>query len=363
VFNNPLRGEIENRSESTLHSYSIGVDLGGTNLRVASYAPEQGFLRTIRIPTRRTAGRDEVIKDLCEAIESLRSELRGNGLGAGIGIATPGPMELPEGRLLDPPNLPGWEYFQLRCQLEQRLGDVVVVENDANAAAFAEWKLGSGKDLAVDSLCMLTLGTGVGCGVVLRGEIWHGMCGMAGEAGHISVDPDGPMCSCGTRGCLELFVSATGLVRTGRDLVQKGAGRRLSELVKDNPAFTSADLFSLGIEGDPDATAIFSMAGKMLGRSLAALVNVLNLPVYVLGGGAARGWPLFAPFLFEELTANSSLYRLSSPAQEPSDRLTRSRTQVVPARLGADSGLVGACLLPLSPPEERSPVRAGPVPR
>jgi glucokinase len=109
----------------------------------------------------------------------------------------------------------------LREELESRLKRAVIVENDANAATFAEYVLGRGKELRLDSLCMLTLGTGVGSGIVLHGEIWHGMNGMAGESGHVSIDPGGPMCSCGTRGCLELSASATGLVRAAQERISE----------------------------------------------------------------------------------------------------------------------------------------------
>ncbi len=287
--------------------YSIGVDLGGTNLRVASFDPNWGLRDSVELLTRRHAGRDAVIADLCDAVESLIRKFGGRQECVGIGVATPGPMELPEGRLLDPPNLPGWENFELRRELEKRLKERVVVENDANVAALAECLLGQGKELKFSSLCMLTLGTGVGSGIILNGQIWHGMNGMAGESGHVSVDPQGPMCACGTRGCLELSASATGLVRQAREHIALHPGCALAAKLREKPNFTATDLSTLANEGDRNAIQIFETQGKALGRGLAVLVNSLNLPLYVLGGGVTAAWELFAPKMFDELSQGSSM--------------------------------------------------------
>ncbi len=195
-----------------MEPYSIGVDLGGTNLRVGVYAENARLLETLNLSTRRHAGRDAVISDLIAAVQTLRKTSGSSYRLAGVGGATPGPMELPEGRLLDPPNLPGWENFPLRSELQRALGIDVQVENDANVAALAECQLGQGEVMGADSLCMITLGTEVGSGIVLRGSIWHGMNGMAGESGHVSVDCNGALRPCGTRGHLELYATANGLV-------------------------------------------------------------------------------------------------------------------------------------------------------
>jgi glucokinase len=327
-------------------SYSIGVDLGGTNLRIAAYSPEDGLKDVIQLSTRHPGGRDAVIVDLCDAVKSLR--LRGGGIGqcVGIGVATPGPMELPEGRLLNPPNLPGWENFQLRRELERCLKRQVIVENDANVAALAECVLGQGVEFMVDSLCMLTLGTGVGCGIVLDGDIWHGMNGMAGESGHVSVDPFGPLCACGTRGCLELSASATGLIRMAYERASLNPNGDLGDLRRTNPGFTASDLFDLATHGDRDAIELFEILGRALGRGLSGLVNSLNLPLYVIGGGVASAWEMFAPKMLDELAEGSSLYRLTDPRRAPEQRMAKADTHVVPAKLGSSAGILGACLLP-----------------
>jgi glucokinase len=232
-------------------SYSIGVDLGGTNLRVASYRHGSGILETVILFTRRSAGRDAVLADLCAAIGKLRATIPATYRLVGAGGATPGPMELPSGRLLDPPNLPGWGNFPLLSELQRLLRCDVKLENEANVAALAEARLGLGKDLGVNSLCMLTLGTDVGCGLVLKNSIWHGMNGMAGEAGHISFDPNGAPRPCGTNGCLELSASATGLVKMAREAMSGRDGRGLMALAQRCPDFTAEDLFLLAAGRGP----------------------------------------------------------------------------------------------------------------
>src|ERR1700739_3056795 len=155
-----------------MSSFSVGVDLGGTNLRVAAYTHASGLLETILLPTRLLAGRHPVVEDMCHAIRKLLANYSPGNELIGIGIGTPGPLELPAGRLHNPPNLPGWDGFELRVEIENCLDMPVTVESDANVAALAECVLGSGRTLGIDSLCMLTLGTGIGNGIILNGKIW-----------------------------------------------------------------------------------------------------------------------------------------------------------------------------------------------
>jgi glucokinase len=352
---------IQSRRGDKVETYSIGVDLGGTNLRVASFDRNNGIRDSIELSTRRQNGRDAIICDLCDAVESLIQKFAGRQECVGIGVATPGPMELPEGRLLDPPNLPGWENFELRQTLERRLKRTVIVENDANVAALAECLLGQGKELKFNSLCMLTLGTGVGCGMILDGRIWHGMNGMAGESGHVSVDPEGPLCACGTRGCLELSASATGLVRQAGERIVLNPESGLGVNLRQKPDFTATDLFDLANEGDATAIQIFEAQGRALGRGLASLVNSLNLPLYVLGGGVAAGWELFAPKMFEELIKGSSIYRLTNPQRVASEYMAKANTHIVPAKLGSNSGILGACLVPFGADSSTSATAASSV--
>ncbi len=331
--------------------YSIGVDLGGTNLRISAYrdaaAATAGIIDSIALPTRVANGPVAVVDDMAGAIKGLLDKYGRGSNFAGVGIGTPGPLELPEGVMRNPPNLPGFDGFPLRDELAQKIGESVTIESDANLAALAEFRLGSGKTYAVPSLCMLTLGTGVGNGIILDGKILDGNNGMAGEAGHNTVIPDGEDCPCGSRGCLELYASATGVQRmaaASRTLQRQRAGSE-GEL----GAPTAQDVANLAIAGDEFALTVFARVGTALGIGIGALVNTLNLPLYVVGGGMSAAWDLFAPRMMEELRMRSYVYRLTAPTEEESRERSPRKTHVVRAELGSDAGILGACLLPLMP--------------
>jgi glucokinase len=329
-----------------MSSFSVGVDLGGTNLRVAAYTRSSGLLETILLPTRLSAGRRAVVEDMCEAIHKLQATYSLQYELIGIGVGTPGPLELPAGRLHNPPNLPGWDGFELRVAVENCLGMSVTVESDANVAALAECVLGSGNTLGIDSLCMLTLGTGIGNGIILNGKIWHGAHGMAGEAGHVNIWPDGPACGCGSNGCLEMYASATAVRRIALEAAASGKAPAIAALAAENPDFTTRELSDLAEKGFPEAQKIFDDVGRALGIGLGDLINTLNLPLYVVGGGLANAWDLFSPALFEEVRHRSYVYRLTEPGSAILNGNLNTGTRIIAAELGADSGLLGSCILP-----------------
>jgi glucokinase len=232
----------------------------------------------------------------------------------------------------------------------------VVLESDANAAALAEWKLGAGRMDNLNSMAMITLGTGVGSGLILEGRLWHGMFGMGGEVGHATVDPDGPVCGCGSRGCLEVYASANGVLRLARDFAHSShASPALKILAAQPGGFSSVDLAELA-ERDNSARQVFERMGHFLGIGLANLINTLDLPLVVIGGGVASSWHLFAPAMFHALHQFSVVYRLATPTQvanrEP------DCTFICPATLGSAAGLIGAALLPrLSTQHPATPAR------
>jgi len=313
--------------------FSIGVDLGGTNLRIASYSGGTDFLDTILLPTRLSEGRERVVRDMCEAIQALSSKDYGMRL-AGVGVGAPGPLELPEGIVRNPPNLPGWDGFNLREAIEEALGMQIEIESDANLAALAEQKVGAGKSQNVESLCMLTLGTGVGSGLILQGHIWHGATGMGGESGHMIVqDEGGAPCGCGGFGCLEQYASAPAVLRMGR------------EIMGDRAPSSSHELAVLA-RTDRDALRVFERVGHSLAIALTGLINTLNLPLYLIGGGVSEAWEYFAPAMFHELAVRSYVYRLTQPEVLQPEELVRHKTYICGAELGPRSGLLGACLLP-----------------
>jgi glucokinase len=324
-------------------SFAIGVDLGGTNLRVAAVDDTGKLLEKVTSGTEVSKGRDQVIHGMTSEILALAAKFQHQGKLAGIGVGVPGIIDMRTGMLRESPNLPGWHDYPVRDEIERRLKSPVILENDANAAAFGESWLGAARDH--DSMCMLTLGTGVGGGVVLEREIWRGMTGMAGELGHINVEPDGPPCGCGSRGCVEQYASATAIVRMAKEAIAGGGAAALQRVAEGNVEFSAKSVYLASVEGDESARAIFRKVGWALGIVIADLVNIFNAPMYVIGGGVSSSWDAFAPVMLEEVRKRSFVYRATNPAETPTKPGT---TIVTRALLGSDAGLYGAARLPLT---------------
>jgi len=324
------------------NQFAIGVDLGGTNMRIAAVDASGKQLELITTSTEVKRGRDYVVADICDAIRALRKKFNGQYAFAGTGIGVPGIIDMETGTVLQSPNLPDWTNYPVRDEIQRRIGSQVILDNDANVAALGEQWMGAARD--ADSMCMFTLGTGVGSGIVLYGKIWHGMTGMAGECGHITVYPDGVPCGCGSRGCVEQYASATAVKRMAIEAIATGKAPELARAISENPEFSSKVVFQYAMEGDAAAKRIFAVVGCALAVVLADMINALNLPMYVIGGGLASGWEAFAPTMFEELRRRSYVY----VATAPDDRLpTRKRTLITRALLGSDAGLIGAARLAL----------------
>jgi glucokinase len=327
--------------------YAIGVDLGGTNLRVAAVDEDGTMLLKRELQTEVSRGRDEVIGALCRAARAVAHDMRersGGGDLRGIGVGVPGLIDSESGRLLESPNLPGWNDFDVKGEIERRLGTTVILENDANAAALGELWLGAGQ--GAESLCMYTLGTGVGGGLVLEGNIWRGWNGMAGELGHCNVEPDGHPCGCGSRGCLEQYASATAVVRMAREAVASDAGRQTA-LRSPTQGLSSRAVYECAMQGDAEAKKVFERVGRALGVAIADMVNILNLSLYVIGGGVSNGWDAFAPAMFAEVRRRSFVYA-GTTAEDGGGIGGRARsTQIRQAILGGDGGLYGAARLPM----------------
>jgi glucokinase len=351
---------------NNMADFSIGVDLGGTNLRIAAVDEHGVLLEKVTLGTQVALGRDRVIHDMCEAIRHLAHKYEGSGALQGIGIGVPGIIDMKTGTLRESPNLPGWAESPVRAQIEQMLGTRVILENDANAAAFGENWLGAARN--VEDMAMLTLGTGVGGGIVLGRAIWHGMTGMAGEFGHITVEPEGVPCKCGNRGCLEQYASATAVVRMAREAIDQHIAPGLSHAASANPEFSAKAVYNLAIQGDEEAKKIFRRVGRALGIVIADLVNALNLPMYVVGGGVSSAWEAFSPAIFDELRKRSMVYAATAPpsvagAEQGASAQVEpggpTRTIVTRALLGSDAGLYGAARLPMIAAETVSDTYTG----
>ena len=300
-----------------MSAYSIGVDLGGTNLRAAAIDDRGKMIEKISGSTHIKEGRDAVVNDMVQAIDSLRKRTPGDLAGVGIGV--PGFILIEKGVIVGSNNLAPLENYPIRDEIEKRLGTKVILENDANAAALGEKWIGAGKD--VNDLVLLTLGTGVGGGIVSDGRVLEGSVGMAGEIGHITVVPNGNPCGCGNTGCLEKHASATAI----------GAMARLIGLGSD---LTALDVYNLAVKDDRRAKAIFTSMGQHLGIALATLINIFNFPLYLLSGGPLPAWDFFAPAMIAEVEKRSFTYR-------------NAPTRIEKATLGNEAGLYGAAYLPL----------------
>ena len=301
-----------------MSAYSIGVDLGGTNLRAAAINEGGQMLARVSEPANFSAGPEQVAGEIARVINDIRQRIGVDGL-RGVGIGVPGYIDMSSGIVIGSANLPGFEGFPVRDRIQQHLGTPILLENDANAAALGEMWMGAGKNF--QDLILLTLGTGIGGGIVTGGKVLHGFRGMAGEFGHMTVFPDGNPCGCGNCGCLEKHASASAIAAMGQMM---HFGREIK---------TAADVYALAVEGNERAKRVFESMGRALGIAIANLINTFNFPLYLVSGGPLPAWDLFSPAMFAEIKKRSFTF-------EPTG------TRVERALLGSDAGLFGAAYLP-----------------
>ncbi len=310
--------------------YYIGVDIGGTSLRAARFA---GHTHTpeakAKLPTMAAKGREVVL----ERLERVVREVAPADLAqvAGIGVATPGPLDPFTGVVLSAPNLPGWDNLPLRQMVQDRLGRPAFIGNDANLAALGEWKFGAGR--GHNDVLYLTISTGIGGGVISGGRLLLGARGLAAEAGHILAVPDGPLCGCGQHGHLEAVASGTAIGKSAQARLRAGDGAdsKIWEIVSgDVNAITGAVVGEAALAGDEFATRLIAEAGMFIGRTLASLQHLYNPSVVILGGGVS----LLGDILLEPVRAAVRRYSMS-------DYYWRD-CPILPAALGDDAGLIGA---------------------
>jgi glucokinase len=304
----------------------IACDLGGTNLRMAAIDQDGNILYRTKRDTPKAERAEDILSALVESAEECREHVAELGETIAVAIAAPATVSAVKGVILKAPNVPALDGFRIIAALESELNLKAILENDANAAAVGEnWHGGS--QGYQNSICV-TLGTGVGGGLIIDGKIQQGVDGTAGEIGHICVEPFGAPCGCGSRGCVEQYSSATAIVRQTKELASQYPK---SELLQKN-RLTSKDVYEAGLAGDELALEVFRRQGFYLGIALSSLINVLNPEVIVIGGGAAAGWDLFMPHLLEQVEHRT--YR------EP-----RLRARFEKAVLGDDAGIMGAAKL------------------
>ncbi|MCY7375005.1 MAG: ROK family protein [Pyrinomonadaceae bacterium] len=304
----------------------LSADLGGTNLRVAAVDRDGSILFRTKRETPRTEDAQEILCLITDEAEKCRRAVESAGKVLGIGAVVPGTVNAAEGIVLKAPNVAALNEFGIGGEIGKRLNLPCFLENDANAAAIGESWCGASKGFQ-NSICV-TLGTGVGGGIIIDGKILRGIDGTAGEVGHICVEPFGAPCGCGSRGCVEQYSSASAVKRLAYELGEQFPD---SHLLK-NANLTALQIYQAGKSGDALALEVFRQQGFYLGIALAGLINTLNPEIIVIGGGAAAGWDLFLPFIENEI--KSRAYR--EPAK---------RAKIVRAELGDDAGIMGAARL------------------
>jgi glucokinase len=308
--------------------YYIGIDLGGFGVKVALSNGDGELLVKDSIETESEKGPEHVVKGIADMVARL-TETAGITQTAvlGVGIGAPGPLDTKSGVIINAPNLK-WMNVPFREMVSRQLGLEAALENDANAAALGEWWKGAGK--GTSSLVCITLGTGVGGGIVFNGEIWHGATGVAGELGHMTIVVDGRQCGCGRYGCLEAYASATAISARAAEGLEKGQESSLKAAVSDDlRKITSKIVYQQAVAGDTFCKEIMTETSRYLAVGVANILNILNPEAVVLAGGVIQAGEL----LFEPLLEEVKL-RIFPMAAD--------RISVVPAELGTDAGVIGA---------------------
>jgi glucokinase len=320
------RGKIERNSMSD-KSFYIGMDLGGTNIKCGLVTGDGVLIQEKRTATEADGGVDHVLGRMEELIRNTAA-VRPDSEIRGVGIGMPGLVDAEGGVFIEGPNLKGWTNVNLNERLGGRLGMPICIDNDAHVAALGEFAFGAGRG-STDML-MVTLGTGVGGGLVLNGKLYRGKRNTAGEFGHTTIQMDGPLCNCGRRGCIEAFVGKNGIIR---NLIAKlDSGRASSLASKDRNRLEPLDISLAAGKGDGLAVEVLRETGEYLGVGLGNAVNLLNLERIVVGGQVAD--------------AGDFILR---PARDALDRIAlkvpRETVRIVPAELGNSAGIIGAARL------------------
>lgn len=313
----------------------LAVDFGGTNIRVARFESEQPpFQAHVKTPTKASEGPQAVLQRLKDSIASLLPEDRS---AVRIGIGAPGPLDPHSGVILRAPNLPGWEDIPLRKMIEDAFNLPVSVGNDANVAALGEWKFGAGR--GTHAMVYLTVSTGIGGGVIAGDQLLLGARGLAAELGHVTVDPQGPPCSCGKPGHIEALASGPAIARRTAARLDDGAESSLVSIYAAQGSLDAAAIGAAALEGDGLAVEIIHQTGDLLGAYLADLAHIFNPECFVIGGGVSQIGDLLFKSIEDALHAH-----VMDPAY-------LDGLQVLPARLGDDAGLIGAMALAASEKE------------
>ncbi len=311
-------------------SNRIGIDVGGTNVKIALVNDKGGIVYSNSIPTRAEMGYEYTVNSMKDAIRELLKETNTQAKDIeGMGFGFPGQIDCQNGVVRLAPNIPGWVDVPIAKIMEDEFGIPTRVDNDVRCAALGELNFGAGQ--GCENLICITVGTGIGSGLIVNGKLVRGASNAAGEIGHIKLDiTGGPLCGCGDRGCLEAFASGPSIVAMAEEYIKGGKSTKYRELA--NPDITPYVVSVAAQQGDAVAKRIFTIVGEYIGVGLASVVNLLNPEKIIIGGGvAAAGDILMNPI-------KETLVKRAMP-------ISGAAVEVVPAQLGNTAGVIGASLL------------------
>ena len=301
------------------------IDLGGTHLRAALVDQDGNISLRYKQKTPLANDPEIIVQAMVGAVREFQEQTSDTQIGA-ISVVAPGTINAEEGMIVTAPNVSSLDEFKLCDALSSELGLPALLENDANAAAVGELWMGAGRGSR--TIVCLTLGTGVGGGIILGGKLWRGVDGAAAEVGHMCVEPfGGTACPCGSHGCLEVYASATAIVRLTREALPRHPASSLHV-----EQLTSEEIYRAGKNGDRLALEVFHRMGIYLGIGIANLINILNPEMVVIGGGVANGWDLFERDMYDQVA-------------ERAFPMLANRVKILRAKCGDDAGLLGAARL------------------
>lgn len=314
-----------------MNKNKIGIDVGGTNVKFALISPKGEILYSNSSPTRSEMGYEYTVNNIKQAISTLMSETNSSNKNiGGIGFGFPGQIDYKNGIVVNLPNISGWNNVHIAEIIQKEFGIETKIDNDVRCATLGELNYGAGK--GCENLICITVGTGIGAGIVINGKLVRGATNTAGEIGHIKLFPNSQkLCGCGDYGCLEAYVSGPAIVEMAEDYIKGGKSTKYREM-SENKEITPYIVAKAGEAGDMVAKKIFNFMGEYLGTGLASVVNLLNPEKIIIGGGVAEAGDLLINPLKETLLKRA----MPIPAQA---------VQIVPAKLGNNAGVIGSSLL------------------
>ncbi len=307
----------------------IGIDVGGTNVKIALVDDKGSIIYSNSVPTRAEMGYEYTVNNIKQAIRDLMTESKVTDI-EGIGFDFPGQIDYKNGVVRLAPNIPGWVNVPIAQIIEDEFKIPTRIDNDVHCAALGELKYGAGR--GCENFICMTVGTGIGSGIVINGKLVRGASNAAGELGHIKLQMhDGPLCGCGDYGCLEAFASAPAIVAMAEDYIKGGKSTKYREMANggDITAFIVAEAAK---QGDPVAKRIFTIMGERIGFGLSSVVNLLNPEKIIVGGGVADAGDILLDPIRETIKKRAM-------------SVAGSAVEVVPAELGNTAGVIGASIL------------------